>query len=151
MTFSEEQFPRMLSFSVTIGLIGAIYGGGPVDYMREVFGYKAVVDAFAEFGRVVPMMTTAAGTIRPAKVLILGAGVAGLQAIATAKRMGAIVSVFDVRSVVKEQVQSLGATFVEVPAEADDGETKGGGDLGSVLTHDGLDDGGLAGVVEASI
>lgn len=92
----------------------------------NIAGYKAVVDAFAEFGRVVPMMTTAAGTIRPAKVLVLGAGVAGLQAIATAKRMGAIVSAFDVRSVVKEQVQSLGATFIEVPAEADDGETKGG-------------------------
>jgi len=92
----------------------------------NIAGYKAVVDAFAEFGRVVPMMTTAAGTIRPAKVLILGAGVAGLQAIATAKRMGAIVSVFDVRSVVKEQVQSLGATFVEVAAEAGDGEAKGG-------------------------
>lgn len=92
----------------------------------NIAGYKAVIDAFAEFGRVVPMMTTAAGTIRPAKVLILGAGVAGLQAIATAKRMGAIVSVFDVRSVVKEQVQSLGATFVEVPVVADDGETKGG-------------------------
>ncbi len=92
----------------------------------NIAGYKAVVDAFAEFDRVVPMMTTAAGTIRPAKVLVLGAGVAGLQAIATARRMGAIVSAFDVRSVVKEQVQSLGATFVEVPAEADEGETKGG-------------------------
>lgn len=93
----------------------------------NIAGYKAVIDAFAEFGKVVPMMTTAAGTIRPAKVLVLGAGVAGLQAIATAKRMGAVVSAFDVRSVVKEQVQSLGATFIEVPAEADDaGETKGG-------------------------
>ncbi len=92
----------------------------------NISGYKAVVDAFAEFDRVVPMMTTAAGTIRPAKVLVLGAGVAGLQAIATARRMGAIVSAFDVRSVVKEQVQSLGAIFVEVAAEADDGETKGG-------------------------
>lgn len=92
----------------------------------NIAGYKAVVDAFAEFGRVVPMMTTAAGTIRPAKVLVLGAGVAGLQAIATAKRMGAIVSAFDVRSVVKEQVQSLGATFIEVPADAGDSETKGG-------------------------
>ncbi len=93
----------------------------------NIAGYKAVIDAFAEFGKVVPMMTTAAGTIRPAKVLILGAGVAGLQAIATARRMGAIVSVFDVRSVVKEQVQSLGAIFVEVAeTEADEGEAKGG-------------------------
>jgi NAD(P) transhydrogenase subunit alpha len=90
-------------------------------------GYKAVIHAVAEFDRVVPMMMTAAGTIRPAKVLVLGAGVAGLQAIATAKRMGAIVSAFDVRSAAKEQVQSLGATFIEVEAEkAEEGETKAG-------------------------
>jgi len=89
-------------------------------------GYKAVIDAVSEFSRVVPMMMTAAGTIRPAKVLVLGAGVAGLQAIATAKRLGAIVSAFDVRSVAKEQVESLGASFVEVPSEDGDGETKAG-------------------------
>lgn len=90
-------------------------------------GYRAVIDGVAELGKVVPMMMTAAGTIRPAKVLVLGAGVAGLQAIATAKRMGAVVSAFDVRPAVKEQVQSLGATFVEVPADpAEAGETKGG-------------------------
>lgn len=90
-------------------------------------GYKAVIDGVAEFHRVLPMMMTAAGTIRPAKVLVLGAGVAGLQAIATAKRLGAIVSAFDVRSVAKEQVQSLGATFIEVPQDqAEDGETKAG-------------------------
>ncbi|MCE3233037.1 MAG: transhydrogenase (AB-specific) [Rickettsiaceae bacterium] len=90
-------------------------------------GYKAVIDALAEFGRVVPMMMTAAGSIRPAKVLVLGAGVAGLQAIATAKRMGAIVSAFDVRSAAKEQVQSLGAAFIEVEAEkSEEGEVKGG-------------------------
>jgi NAD(P) transhydrogenase subunit alpha len=90
-------------------------------------GYKAVIDAVAEFNRVVPMMMTAAGTIRPAKVLVLGAGVAGLQAIATAKRLGAIVSAFDVRTVAKEQVQSLGATFIEVAQEKDEeGETKAG-------------------------
>ena len=85
-------------------------------------GYKAVVDAAAEFGRAMPMMMTAAGTIPPARVLILGAGVAGLQAIATAKRMGSIVSAFDVRPAVKEQVESLGASFVEVEAtESGDG------------------------------
>ncbi len=90
-------------------------------------GYKAVIDAVAEFGKVVPMMMTAAGTIRPAKILIIGAGVAGLQAIATAKRLGAIVSAFDVRSVAKEQVESLGATFVEVDnSEGENAETKGG-------------------------
>lgn len=90
-------------------------------------GYKAVIDAAAEFGRILPMMMTAAGTIRPAKLLVLGAGVAGLQAIATAKRLGAIVSAFDVRPVAKEQVQSLGATFIEVPlSESESAETTGG-------------------------
>ena len=71
-------------------------------------------------------MMTAAGTIRPAKVLVLGAGVAGLQAIATAKRLGAIVEAFDIRPVVKEQVESLGASFVEVPLEEEETESKAG-------------------------
>lgn len=77
-------------------------------------GYKAVVDAAAEFGRAMPMMMTAAGTVAPARVLVFGAGVAGLQAIATARRLGAIVSATDVRPAAKEQVESLGATFVAV-------------------------------------
>lgn len=90
-------------------------------------GYKAVIDAVAELGKAAPMMMTAAGTVKPAKALILGAGVAGLQAIATAKRLGAVVSAFDVRPAVKEQVQSLGAKFIEVPSEeAQSAETKGG-------------------------
>jgi NAD(P) transhydrogenase subunit alpha len=74
-------------------------------------GYKAVIDAAAEFGRAMPMMMTAAGTIAPARVLVMGVGVAGLQAIATAKRLGAIVSATDVRPATKEQVESLGGTF----------------------------------------
>jgi H+-translocating NAD(P) transhydrogenase subunit alpha len=77
-------------------------------------GYKAVIDAAAQFGRAMPMMMTAAGTIAPARVLVMGAGVAGLQAIATARRLGAIVSATDVRPATKEQVESLGATFVAV-------------------------------------
>jgi NAD(P) transhydrogenase subunit alpha len=90
-------------------------------------GYKAVLDAAAEFGRAMPMMMTAAGTIPPAKVCILGAGVAGLQAIATARRLGGAVSAYDVRPAVKEQVESLGAKFVEVDPEATaDAETSGG-------------------------
>jgi NAD(P) transhydrogenase subunit alpha len=90
-------------------------------------GYKAVLDAAAHYGRAMPMMMTAAGTVAPAKVLVLGAGVAGLQAIATAKRLGAIVSAFDVRPAVKEQVESLGAKFVEVDPEATkSAETAGG-------------------------
>lgn len=88
-------------------------------------GYRAVIEAVAATSKTVPMMMTAAGTIPPAKALILGAGVAGLQAIATAKRLGAVVSAFDVRATVKEQVQSLGAKFVEVIAGGDT-ETSGG-------------------------
>ncbi len=89
-------------------------------------GYKSVLDAAHEFGRAIPMMMTAAGTIAPARFLILGAGVAGLQAIATAKRLGGVVYAFDVRPAVKEQVESLGGKFVEVDAAAKDAETKGG-------------------------
>ena len=80
-------------------------------------GYKAVLDAAAEFGRGFPLMMTAAGTIPPARVLVMGAGVAGLQAIATARRLGAMVSATDVRPAAKEQVASLGATFVAVEDE----------------------------------
>ncbi|HEY5701699.1 MAG TPA: Re/Si-specific NAD(P)(+) transhydrogenase subunit alpha [Gammaproteobacteria bacterium] len=80
-------------------------------------GYKAVVDAAARLDRAMPMMMTAAGTVPPARVFVLGAGVAGLQAIATARRMGSIVSATDVRPAVKEQVESLGATFVMVESE----------------------------------
>jgi NAD(P) transhydrogenase subunit alpha len=82
-------------------------------------GYMAVIKAANEYSRLFPMMTTAAGSVSPARVLVMGAGVAGLQAIATAKRLGAIVSVFDVRSVAKEQVQSLGAKFIEVDSNED--------------------------------
>src|SRR5690348_7026129 len=81
-------------------------------------GYKAVLDSTAEFGRAFPMMMTAAGTIPPARVLVMGAGVAGLQAIATAKRLGAIVSATDVRFAAKEQVESLGASFLAVDLDA---------------------------------
>ncbi len=88
-------------------------------------GYKAVVDSFAEFKRAIPMMMTAAGTISAAKVLIVGAGVAGLQAIATAKRMGAIVFATDVRMASKEQVESLGGKFLIVES-SENLETEGG-------------------------
>ena len=90
-------------------------------------GYKAVIDASATFARAMPMMMTAAGTVPPARVFVLGAGVAGLQAIATARRLGAIVSATDVRPAVKEQVESLGASFVMVESEeAQAAETAGG-------------------------
>jgi H+-translocating NAD(P) transhydrogenase subunit alpha len=80
-------------------------------------GYRAVIDAAAEFGRAFPMMMTAAGTVAPARVFVMGAGVAGLQAIATARRLGAIVSATDVRPAAKEQVTSLGASFIAVEDE----------------------------------
>ncbi len=90
-------------------------------------GYKAVIDAAAYYGKAIPMMMTAAGTIAPAKIFIMGAGVAGLQAIATARRLGAVVSATDVRWAAKEQVESLGAAFVTVDEEAMKGaETAGG-------------------------
>ncbi len=92
----------------------------------NIAGYKAVLIGAAHLGKYMPLLMTAAGTIPPAKVLILGAGVAGLQAIATAKRLGAQVEVFDVRPDVKEQVESLGAKFIEVESDSDDGVGEGG-------------------------
>lgn len=94
--------------------------------MSSIAGYKASLMAANELDRYFPMMMTAAGTIPPAKALILGAGVAGLQAIATCRKLGAVVEAFDVRAAVKEQVESLGAKFVEVPLEEEETETKGG-------------------------
>jgi NAD(P) transhydrogenase subunit alpha len=96
----------------------------PMDALSSqstVAGYKAAILAAEHLGKFFPMLTTAAGTIPPAKVLVLGAGVAGLQAIATARRLGAVVSAFDVRPVVKEQVESLGATFLELDVEGAEG------------------------------
>ena len=86
----------------------------------NIAGYKAVLMASSVYGRMMPMMMTAAGTVKAARVLILGAGVAGLQAIATAKRLGAVVEASDVRPAVKEQIESLGAKFVDVPYETDE-------------------------------
>ncbi|MBI2129343.1 NAD(P) transhydrogenase subunit alpha, partial [Candidatus Woesearchaeota archaeon] len=91
----------------------------------NIAGYKAVIMAANELGKIFPLMMTAAGTLHPAKVVVLGAGVAGLQAIATAKRLGALVEASDVRPSVKEQVESLGAKFIEVPFDKD-AEDKGG-------------------------
>jgi len=102
--FAMEFLPR-ISRAQTMDVLSS---------QANLAGYKAVIDAAAQFGRAMPMMMTAAGTIAPARVLVMGAGVAGLQAIATARRMGAIVSATDVRPATKEQVESLGATFVAV-------------------------------------
>ena len=86
--------------------------------MATICGYKAVLLAAETSPRIFPMMTTAAGTITPARVFVIGAGVAGLQAISTARRLGAVASAYDMRPAVKEQVQSLGGRFVELPIEA---------------------------------
>ncbi|MEX0944762.1 MAG: Re/Si-specific NAD(P)(+) transhydrogenase subunit alpha [Balneolaceae bacterium] len=94
--------------------------------MANIAGYKAALLGANELDKYLPMMMTAAGTIPPAKVLVLGAGVAGLQAIATARRLGAVVEAFDIRPAVKEQVESLGAKFVDVPIEEETTESKGG-------------------------
>jgi NAD(P) transhydrogenase subunit alpha len=90
--------------------------------MGTICGYKAVVMAADTLPRIFPMLTTAAGTVTPGRVLIIGAGVAGLQAIATARRLGAVASAYDMRPAAKEQVQSLGGRFVELPIEAKDAQ-----------------------------
>jgi len=94
--------------------------------MGTICGYKAVLSAADKHPRIFPMLTTAAGTITPARVLVIGAGVAGLQAIATARRLGAVASAYDLRPAAKEQVQSLGGRFVELPIEAKDAQDERG-------------------------
>ena len=94
--------------------------------MANIAGYKSVLEAANTFRRFFPLLMTAAGTVTPAKVLILGAGVAGLQAIATAKRLGAVVKAFDTRPVVKEQVESLGADFINIDMSNEEAEDSGG-------------------------
>ena len=94
--------------------------------MGTICGYKAVLIAADKLPKIFPMLTTAAGTITPARVLVIGAGVAGLQAIATARRLGAVVSAYDLRPASKEQVQSLGAKFVEIALDTKQAEGTGG-------------------------
>jgi NAD(P) transhydrogenase subunit alpha len=94
--------------------------------MATIAGYRAVLLAAAALPKIFPLLVTAAGTVSPARVLVIGAGVAGLQAIATARRLGGVVEAYDTRPVVKEQVQSLGARFVELPLETKDAQDAGG-------------------------
>jgi NAD(P) transhydrogenase subunit alpha len=118
---------RVTSFSLE--LVPRITRAQSMDVLSSqstVAGYKAVLIGAAALGRFLPMLTTAAGNIPPARVFVLGAGVAGLQAIATARRLGAVVSAFDVRSAAREQVQSLGATFVAAELASPGAETTGG-------------------------
>ncbi len=114
---------------VSVELLPRITRAQPMDAlssMATVAGYKAVLLAAAQAPRFFPMLMTAAGTIPPCKVLVLGAGVAGLQAIATAKRLGAVVSAYDVRPVVKEQVESVGGRFVDLGLDTQDSQDAGG-------------------------
>jgi H+-translocating NAD(P) transhydrogenase subunit alpha len=116
-TFALELMPR-ISRAQSMDILSS---------QNNLAGYKAVIDGAAEFGSALPMMMTAAGTVPPAKVFIMGVGVAGLQAIATAKRLGAVVTATDVRSATREQVESLGGKFVMVDEAAmKDAETSGG-------------------------
>jgi NAD(P) transhydrogenase subunit alpha len=115
--------------SFSMELVPRITRAQPMDAlssMSTIAGYRAVLMAAQEFPRFFPMLVTAAGTLAPAKAFILGAGVAGLQAIASARRIGAVVSAFDVRPAVKEQVQSLGATFLQIEMPEQDTEDAGG-------------------------
>ncbi len=114
-SFSLDQLPR-ITRAQSMDVLSA---------MSTVAGYKAVLLAAAAVGKFFPMLVTAAGTIAPSKALVLGAGVAGLQAIATARRLGAVVQAFDVRPAVKEQVESLGAKFLEIET-VEEAETAGG-------------------------
>jgi NAD(P) transhydrogenase subunit alpha len=117
--FALERLPR-ITRAQTMDVLSS---------QANIAGYKAVILAANEYGRFMPMLMTAAGTVKAARVLVLGAGVAGLQAIATAKRLGAVIEAFDVRPATKEQVESLGARFIEVPVSDDErrqAETAGG-------------------------
>ncbi len=114
--FSLEMIPR-ISRAQSMDVLSS---------QANIGGYKAVLLAGEHYKKFFPMLMTAAGTVSPAKVLVMGAGVAGLQAIATARRLGAMVEAFDVRAAAREQVESLGAKFVEVPVEDADGEDAGG-------------------------
>ena len=109
--FAMELLPRTISRGQAMDVLSS---------QANIAGYKAVVIAAAELGRFFPMLMTAAGTVKAARVLILGAGVAGLQAIATAKRLGAVIEASDVRPAVKEQIESLGAKFLDVPYLTDE-------------------------------
>lgn len=127
---SLDAYARAGITAIALELVPRISRAQGMDVLSSqsnLAGYRAVLDAVYHFDRVLPMMMTAAGTIAPARVMVLGAGVAGLQAIATAKRLGAIVSATDVRPIAKEQVESLGGKFIMVESdELQDAETSGG-------------------------
>jgi NAD(P) transhydrogenase subunit alpha len=124
-----EQLARRGVSAFALELVPRITRAQSMDILSSqanLAGYRAVLLASATIAKIFPMMMTAAGTIKPARVFVVGAGVAGLQAIATAKRLGAKVQAYDVRPAVKEQIESLGAKFVEMEIDAGEAEDKGG-------------------------
>ncbi len=126
--FAQRLAKRRIT-AFTMDLIPRISRAQSMDALSSqsnIAGYKTVIIAADHVPKLFPLLMTAAGTIQPAKVLVIGAGVAGLQAIATAKRLGAVVESYDVRPVVKEQVESLGAKFVELPLQSKDAQDSGG-------------------------
>ena len=112
-----ERLPRRLSSAQSMDEMTS---------QNSVMGYKAVLVAANAYGSFLPMMTTAAGTVRPAKVLVLGAGIAGLQAIGTARRLGAVVTAYDVRDASRSEVESLGASFLDLGVDLSSGQGEGG-------------------------
>jgi NAD(P) transhydrogenase subunit alpha len=127
---SAASFEKRKTSAIALELVPRISRAQSMDVLSSqanLAGYRAVIEAVSAYGRAAPMMMTAAGTVAPAKTFVMGAGVAGLQAIATARRLGAVVSATDVRAVAREQVQSLGASFVMVENdETKQAETKAG-------------------------
>jgi NAD(P) transhydrogenase subunit alpha len=127
-TVSNQQFSSHKNTVFSLDMLPRTTRAQSMDILSSqanIAGYKAVLLAASEYSRYFPMFMTAAGSIAPAKVLILGAGVAGLQAIATSRRLGAVVEVFDTRPAVKEEVMSLGAKFIEVEGAADASQAGG--------------------------
>ena len=133
-SFTDEAYIQQLSAHGLVGVamerlprqLSAAQSMDAMTSQNSVTGYQAVLVAASAYGAFLPMMTTAAGTIRPAKVLILGAGIAGLQAIGTAKRLGARVTAYDVRPAAREEVKSLGAEFLELDIDVSKGQGEGG-------------------------
>jgi NAD(P) transhydrogenase subunit alpha len=126
-TASRLAAARITAFSVELmPRISRAQSMDALSSQSNIAGYRAVLVAAAALPKIFPMMVTAAGTIQPARVLVIGAGVAGLQAIATAKRLGAVVEAYDTRVAVKEQIESLGARFVELDLDTGDAEDAGG-------------------------
>ena len=123
---SAETVAKLKAGQWVIGMLGSFTDADEMTSQNSVMGYKAAITAADAYGSFLPMMTTAAGTIRPAKALVLGAGIAGLQAIGTLKRLGAVVTAYDVRPASQGEVESLGAKFLDLGLDFSKGQGEGG-------------------------